>query len=172
MDQLKRYRSLATVRRIDQAGAGSASRQGRLGWLTVYSRRLCRGIFTHVLEILRLIRNQDLWRDVKRRSFSPQRRQTCCDEHKAIVEPLSRRDAEAAARAMRTHMDTVSRNLFASNGAAQSRIGQRRQVQSKTPASTTKPWLVIARLSSDARNSTASAISRGATRRASFALFS
>jgi len=75
-------------------------------------------LLNHLHEILRLIRNQDLWRDIKRRSFSPQRRQIYCEEHKAIVDALMRRDAEAAASAMRTHLDTVSRNLFASNAAA------------------------------------------------------
>jgi DNA-binding FadR family transcriptional regulator len=75
-------------------------------------------LLNHLHEILRLIRNQDLWRDIKRRSFSPQRRQIYCEEHKAVVDALMRRDAEAAANAMRTHLDSVSRNLFASNGAA------------------------------------------------------
>jgi DNA-binding FadR family transcriptional regulator len=72
-------------------------------------------LLNHLHEILRLIRNQDLWRDIKRRSFSPQRRQIYCGEHKAVVDALTRRDAEAAASAMRAHLDTVSRNLF-SNG--------------------------------------------------------
>jgi DNA-binding FadR family transcriptional regulator len=75
-------------------------------------------LLNHLHEILRLIRNQDLWRDIKRRSFSPQRRQIYCDEHKAVVDALMRRDAEAAASAMRAHLDTVSRNLFSINGAA------------------------------------------------------
>ena len=66
----------------------------------------------HIHEILRLIRNQDLWRDIKRRSFSPQRRQIYCNEHKVVVDALMRRDAEAAASAMRTHLDTVSHNLL------------------------------------------------------------
>jgi len=75
-------------------------------------------LLNHLHEILRLIRCQDLWRDIKRRSFSPQRRQTYCEEHKAIVEALLRRDAEAAANAMRTHIDSVSRNLFTNHGVA------------------------------------------------------
>ena len=75
-------------------------------------------LLNHLHEILRLIRNQDLWREIKRRSFSQQRREIYCEEHKAVVEALMRRDAEAAASAMRTHLDTVSRNLFASSGAA------------------------------------------------------
>ena len=74
-------------------------------------------LLNHLHEILRLIRNQDLWRDIKRRSFSPERRHKYCDEHKAIVDALMRRDGESASLAMRAHLDTVSQNLFAANGA-------------------------------------------------------
>jgi DNA-binding FadR family transcriptional regulator len=74
-------------------------------------------LLNHLHEILRLIRSQDLWLDIKRRSFSPARRLVYCDEHKAIVEALLRRDADVAAAAMRAHLDTVSRNLFAGNGS-------------------------------------------------------
>jgi DNA-binding FadR family transcriptional regulator len=73
-------------------------------------------LLNHLHEILRLIRNQELWRDIKLRSFSPQRCLVYCEEHKAIVDALMRRDAEAAATAMRAHLETVSRNLFAANG--------------------------------------------------------
>jgi len=73
-------------------------------------------LLKHLHEILKLIRNQDLWRDIKRRSFSVERRQIYCQEHTAIVDALMRRDAEAAASGMRAHLDTVSRNLFATNG--------------------------------------------------------
>jgi DNA-binding FadR family transcriptional regulator len=75
-------------------------------------------LLNHLHEILRLIRTQDLWRDIKRRSFNLERRRIYCDEHKAIVDALMRRDAETASIAMRTHLDTVSRNLFATNGSA------------------------------------------------------
>ncbi len=75
-------------------------------------------LLIHLHEILRLIRNQDLWRDIKRRSFSPERRLVYREEHKTIFEALMRRDAEAASIAMRAHLDTVSRNLFAANGSA------------------------------------------------------
>jgi len=68
-------------------------------------------------EILKLIRSQDLWRDIKRRSFSPERRRVYGEEHRAIVAALLRRDSEAAAAAMRAHLDTVGRNLFAADGS-------------------------------------------------------
>jgi GntR family transcriptional regulator, hexuronate regulon transcriptional repressor len=74
-------------------------------------------LLNHLHGILKLIRNQELWRDIKRRSFSAERRLIYCREHKAIVDALMRRDADAASTAMRTHLDTVSRNLFAANGA-------------------------------------------------------
>jgi DNA-binding FadR family transcriptional regulator len=73
-------------------------------------------LLKHLHVMLRLIRNQDPWRDIKRRSFSPQRRLVYCEEHKAIVDALMRRDAEAAATATLSHLDTVSRNLFARSG--------------------------------------------------------
>jgi DNA-binding GntR family transcriptional regulator len=38
-------------------------------------------------------------------------------EHGAVVAALLRRDAEAAASAMRGHLETVSRNLFAGSEA-------------------------------------------------------
>jgi DNA-binding FadR family transcriptional regulator len=74
-------------------------------------------LLNHLHEILRLIRSQELWLEIKRRSFSAERRLVYCREHRGIVEALMRRDAEAAAAAMRVHLETVSRNLFAGNGA-------------------------------------------------------
>jgi DNA-binding FadR family transcriptional regulator len=74
-------------------------------------------LLTRLHAILRLIRDQELWRDIKRRSFSPQRRLVYCREHETIVDALLRRDAEAAASAMRAHLETVSSNLFVGNGS-------------------------------------------------------
>jgi DNA-binding FadR family transcriptional regulator len=62
--------------------------------------------------ILRFIRNQEQWLGIKRRSFSPERRADYCDEHAAIVRALLCRDAEAAEKAMLTHLDSVGRNLL------------------------------------------------------------
>jgi DNA-binding FadR family transcriptional regulator len=75
-------------------------------------------LLNHLHEILQLIRSQEQWLDIKRRSFSRERRDAYCREHAAIVAALLRRDAEAAATAMRLHLETVSRNLFASSGAS------------------------------------------------------
>jgi DNA-binding FadR family transcriptional regulator len=62
--------------------------------------------------ILKYIRNQEQWRGIKRRSFSPERRAEYCNEHAAIVQALLRRDSEAAEKAMLAHLDSVRRNLL------------------------------------------------------------
>jgi DNA-binding FadR family transcriptional regulator len=77
-------------------------------------------LLNNLHELLRLIRAQAPWLDLKRRSFSEERRLVYCREHGAVVEALTRRDADAAAAAMRTHLETVSRNLF--NNAAEPRV--------------------------------------------------
>ena len=85
-------------------------------WDAELHQKICAGSRNELLnllhEILRMVRNQDLWRDIKQRSFSPERRRAYCDEHQAIVSALLRRDAAIAETAMRSHLDTVSRNLF------------------------------------------------------------
>ena len=63
-------------------------------------------------ELFRLIRNQDLWIDIKRRSFTPKRRARYCEEHDEIVAALLRRDAARASRAMLAHLKTVEINLM------------------------------------------------------------
>ena len=62
--------------------------------------------------ILRLIRNQDQWLGMKRRSFTADRRSGYCAQHAAIVQALLRRDAEAAEKGMHAHLDSVGRNLL------------------------------------------------------------
>jgi DNA-binding FadR family transcriptional regulator len=62
--------------------------------------------------MLRLIRNQEQWLGIKRRSFSTERRADYCNEHSAIVRALLCRDAEAAEKAMLTHLNSVGRNLL------------------------------------------------------------
>ena len=62
--------------------------------------------------MLRLIRSQEQWLGIKRRSFTPGRRADYCDEHAAIVRALLCRDAEAAEKAMLMHLDSVGRNLL------------------------------------------------------------
>ena len=69
-------------------------------------------LLNYLHEILLLVRNQELWLQIKRRSFSEPRRQIYCTEHAAIVQALQHRDAMAAEAAMRLHLESVARNLF------------------------------------------------------------
>ena len=69
-------------------------------------------LITCVHDILKVIRGQSAWVDIKRRSFSEERRRAYCEHHGRIVEALFERNAPAAAEAMRRHLVAVSRNLF------------------------------------------------------------
>jgi DNA-binding FadR family transcriptional regulator len=62
--------------------------------------------------VMRILRNQSPWFEMKKRSFSEERRQTYCQEHGMIVDALLRRDQEAARAAMHAHLLTVERNLL------------------------------------------------------------
>jgi DNA-binding FadR family transcriptional regulator len=62
--------------------------------------------------LMRVLRNQPLWFEMKRRSFSEERRRTYCAEHQAIVDALVSRDRDGARQAMLGHLQTVERNLL------------------------------------------------------------
>jgi len=56
--------------------------------------------------------NQSPWFEMKKRSFSEERRRTYCSEHQTILDALLRRDPESANQAMLAHLRTVERNLL------------------------------------------------------------
>jgi DNA-binding FadR family transcriptional regulator len=62
--------------------------------------------------LMRVLRNQPLWFEMKKRSFSEERRRTYCGEHQAIVDALVSRDRDGARQAMLSHLQTVERNLL------------------------------------------------------------
>jgi DNA-binding FadR family transcriptional regulator len=66
--------------------------------------------------LMRILRNQTPWFEMKKRSFSEERRSIYCAEHQALLDALLRRDPESASRAMLTHLRTVERNLLARQG--------------------------------------------------------
>jgi DNA-binding FadR family transcriptional regulator len=73
-------------------------------------------LLTCLHDILRVIRNQTPWIEIKRRSYSEDRRLAYCDDHELILKSLFARDAESAAKTMRAHLVSVNRNLFGSSG--------------------------------------------------------
>lgn len=62
--------------------------------------------------VMRILRNQSPWFDMKKRSFSEERRQIYCIEHGAILDALMQRDPDGARLAMLAHLTTVKNNLL------------------------------------------------------------
>lgn len=62
--------------------------------------------------VMRILRNQSPWFEMKKRSFSEERRQNYCREHGVILDALMSRDQDAARAAMHAHLLTVQRNLL------------------------------------------------------------
>jgi DNA-binding FadR family transcriptional regulator len=62
--------------------------------------------------LVRIFRNRSPWFDMKKRSFSEERRQLYCREHGAVLDALLRRDSDGAKEAMLAHLQTVGRNLL------------------------------------------------------------
>jgi DNA-binding FadR family transcriptional regulator len=73
----------------------------------------CRNDFLkEIHNLMRILRNQTPWFEMKKRSFSEERRQIYCNEHAAILDALLKRDTEGAKAAMLEHLRTVERNLL------------------------------------------------------------
>ncbi|AZO56077.1 MULTISPECIES: FCD domain-containing protein [unclassified Mesorhizobium] len=62
--------------------------------------------------LMRILRNQAPWFEMKKRSFSEERRGIYCSEHQTVLDALLRRDPESASQAMLAHLKTVERNLL------------------------------------------------------------
>ena len=74
-----------------------------------------RNEFLHEMHnLMRILRSQAPWFEMKQRSFSEQRRVTYCDEHAVIADALLSRNPDGARQAMARHLTTVSRNLLGS----------------------------------------------------------
>ncbi len=67
-------------------------------------------------EVLRILRDQPKWFEMKARSFSEDRRRIYCDEHAKILGALNARHPEQAEAAMRAHLLSVEGNLLGRQG--------------------------------------------------------
>jgi DNA-binding FadR family transcriptional regulator len=99
-----------------QAGASQAEKcEDFERWDAEFHQRIFAATRNELLnglhDLLRLIRSQELWVEIKRRSFSPERRLRYCDEHEAILGALLKRNADEASQAMLIHLQSVERNL-------------------------------------------------------------
>ena len=62
--------------------------------------------------LLKGLRNQAPWFEMKQRSFSEQRRLRYCEEHASILAALVRRDPAGSRDAMAAHLTTVRVNMM------------------------------------------------------------
>ena len=69
-------------------------------------------LLREIHNILRVLRNQPPWFEMKKRSFSEERRQHYCDEHERLVVALRNRLSDEAEHAMRAHLVTVQKNIL------------------------------------------------------------
>ncbi len=63
-------------------------------------------------DILRVIRNRNAWIELKKKTFSENRRLEYCHHHGKILASLQSRDADGAAGAMQEHMEAIHITLF------------------------------------------------------------
>ena len=69
-------------------------------------------LLREIHNVLRVLRNQSPWFEMKKRSFSDERRLLYCDEHERLVVALRDRLPDEAQAAMRAHLVTVQRNML------------------------------------------------------------
>jgi DNA-binding FadR family transcriptional regulator len=85
-------------------------------WDTQFHQRLFAATRNELLVsihgILQVIRSRNPWIELKRKSFSENRRLRYCEQHADVVAALQRRDAEGAARAMLMHIEAIEIALF------------------------------------------------------------
>jgi DNA-binding FadR family transcriptional regulator len=85
-------------------------------WDTQFHRRLFAATRNELLVsihgILQLIRSRNPWIELKRKSFSENRRLHYCEQHAGVVTALQNRDADGAAQAMLGHIEAIEVALF------------------------------------------------------------
>jgi DNA-binding FadR family transcriptional regulator len=71
-------------------------------------------LVTHVFQLINQACDQDDWGALKRRSLTPEKRQSYQAEHRQLVNALADRDLERAINCTREHLLHVRRNLLGS----------------------------------------------------------
>jgi DNA-binding FadR family transcriptional regulator len=108
--------ALVQIREAHEAATRAVEMEPFERWDAEFHRRIFAStrneLLTNLDAMVQLIRNQPPWIELKRRSFSPERRLVYCREHEDLLRALERRDARSAAGAMRVHLDSVARNLL------------------------------------------------------------
>ncbi|WP_176026268.1 FadR/GntR family transcriptional regulator [Robbsia andropogonis] len=77
-----------------------------------FARATHNSFFLKVLELTNRVREQGEWGRLKRRSLTPERRTEYEVQHRAIVDALRDRDADAASDVLTAHLRQIQHNLF------------------------------------------------------------
>jgi DNA-binding FadR family transcriptional regulator len=107
---------LASVEEAHQAALAAAEMPDFEHWDAEFHQRIfaCsrNELLREIHNVLRVLRNQAPWFEMKKRSFSDERRQKYCAEHEAIMASMLRRDPDGARTAMLAHLRTVATNML------------------------------------------------------------
>ena len=105
----------------DRGRASSGQRSARSTdefehWDTQFHQRLFAATRNELLasihDILQVIRSRNAWIELKRKTFSENRRRDYCEQHGNVVAALEQRDADGAAQAMLRHIEAIEMALF------------------------------------------------------------
>lgn len=107
---------LGSVREAHEAACAADPMPEFEHWDAEFHHRIfacCRNEFLkEIHSLMRILRNQAPWFEMKRRSFSEERRRLYCEQHAAILDGLLARDPNNAQKAMFDHLKTVEDNLL------------------------------------------------------------
>jgi len=107
---------LAAVREAHEAACAADPMPAFEHWDAELHHRIfacCRNEFLKdIHNLMRILRNQAPWFEMKRRSFTDERRRLYCEQHAAILDALVARDPAAAHETMHRHLKTVEDNLL------------------------------------------------------------
>ena len=85
-------------------------------WDLQFHRRLFAATRNELLgsiyAILQVIRSRNAWIELKRKTFSENRRLDYCEQHASVVLALEKRDSNGAAQAMTRHIEAIETALF------------------------------------------------------------
>jgi DNA-binding FadR family transcriptional regulator len=111
-----RQADLDLVEHCLRRGGAATDHAGFEAWDAELHRAIAKAahnaLLLNLFDTMNAARDLPVWGSLKKRSFSPQRRQCYHDDHTAIVRALADRDPETAAAAMSTHLSNVTQNLL------------------------------------------------------------
>ncbi len=85
-------------------------------WDTQFHQRIFAATRNELLvsihDMLQVIRSRNAWIELKRKTFSENRRRDYCAHHGEVVAALQNRDSDGAAAAMRLHIEAIELTLF------------------------------------------------------------